>query len=119
MFRLTDTAGLRETGEEIEHEGIRRSRMKMAEADLILYLFDIGTDKLEEEIADIRELRQTHPNARFIAVANKIDRIDSGEALTEKVQQETSAEVIGISALDGKGIDFLKQRMGSLVKDLN
>ncbi|HWQ27267.1 MAG TPA: GTPase, partial [Chlorobaculum sp.] len=39
MFRLTDTAGLRETGEEIEHEGIRRSRMKMAEADLILYLF--------------------------------------------------------------------------------
>ncbi|NTU59290.1 MAG: tRNA uridine-5-carboxymethylaminomethyl(34) synthesis GTPase MnmE [Chlorobiaceae bacterium] len=119
MFRLTDTAGLRETGEEIEHEGIRRSRMKMAEADLILYLFDIATDKLEEEIADIRELRQTHPNARFIAVANKIDRIESSEALTEKVQQETSAEVIGISALDGKGIDFLKQRMGSLVKDLN
>jgi tRNA modification GTPase len=119
MFRLTDTAGLRETGEEIEHEGIRRSRMKMAEADLILYLFDIGTDNLNEEINDIRELRETHPNARFIAVANKTDLLDSSQALMEKVSQGTSAEVIGISALDGAGIDQLKLRMGELVKDLN
>ena len=93
--------------------------MKMAEADLILYLFDIGTDNLNEEINDIRELRETHPNARFIAVANKIDQIESSEALMEKVSQGTSAEVIGISALDGKGIDQLKQRMGELVKELN
>ena len=91
----------------------------MAEADLILYLFDIGTDKLAEEIADIRELKETHPNARFIAVANKIDRAESNEALIEKVHQETGSELIGISALDGKGIDQLNQRMGLLVKDLD
>ena len=119
MFRLTDTAGLREAGEEIEHEGIRRSRMKMAEADLMLYLFDIGTQDLEGEIADIRAIREAHPDARFLAVANKTDSIVSANDLTEKVRQGSGAEVIGISALEGKGIDALKRRMSELVGDLD
>ncbi len=119
MFRLTDTAGLRETGEEIEHEGIRRSRVKMAEADLILYLFDIGSDQLEEEISDIRALHASHPDARFIAVANKIDRVPEAEKLMENVRDDSGAEVIGISALEGKGIEHLKERMGALVKSLD
>ena len=119
MFRLTDTAGLRESGEEIEHEGIRRSRMKMAEADLMLYLFDIGTDQLDEEVAGIRSAREDHPGARFIAVANKTDRMDMAEALIEKVRKGTGAEVIGISALSGRGLEELKLRMGELVRDLD
>jgi tRNA modification GTPase len=119
MFRLTDTAGLREADGEIEHEGIRRSRMKMAEADLMLYLLDIGSDRLEEEIGDIIDIRQQHPYARFIVVANKIDRVPQAEPLMARVEQETVAEVIGISALEGRGIKELKERMGSLVKDLD
>jgi tRNA modification GTPase len=119
MFRLTDTAGLRETGEEVEHEGIRRSRMKMAEADLMLYMLDIGSDRLEEEIGDIIDIRQRHPEARLIIIANKVDRTTGADALIEKVAQETFAEVIGISALEGEGIDHLKERMGDLVKDLD
>ncbi|MCE1273806.1 MAG: tRNA uridine-5-carboxymethylaminomethyl(34) synthesis GTPase MnmE [Chlorobiales bacterium] len=106
MFRLTDTAGLREAGEEIEHEGIRRSRMKMAEADLMLYLFDAGTDRLDEDISDIRAVRSAHPEVRFLVVANK-------------VSSETGAEVIGISARDGRGVEALLQRMSELVKDLD
>jgi tRNA modification GTPase len=119
MFRLTDTAGLREADVEIEHEGIRRSRMKMAEADLMLYLLDIGSDRLEEEIGDIIDIRQQHPYARFIVVANKIDRVPQAEPLMARVEQETVAEVIGISALEGRGIKELKERMGALVKDLD
>jgi tRNA modification GTPase len=119
MFRLTDTAGLRESEEEIEHEGIRRSRMKMAEADLILYMFDIGTLRLEEEISEIMEIRDSHSKARFLAVANKTDRTPESAALMARVRKETGAEVIGISALNGKGIDTLKQRMGELVEGLD
>ena len=119
MFRLTDTAGLREADEEIEHEGIRRSRMKMAEADLMLYLFDISTGKLHEEIDDIRAIRQEHPGARLIVVANKTDRIPTAETLMDRVRTETGAEVLGISAREGRGIDELKQRMSALTRDLD
>lgn len=119
MFRLTDTAGLRESAGEIEHEGIRRSRMKMAEADLMLYLFDVGTDLLDEEIADIVTIMGEHPLARFLAVANKTDREPVAESIMEKVRKASDAEVIGISALEGMGIDELKQRMGELVRDLD
>lgn len=119
MFRLTDTAGLREAGEEIEHEGIRRSRMKMAEADLILYLLDLGTDRLDEEIAEIRDLRDAHTDAKFLTIANKLDRVEGAEALLRKLAEGTGTEVIGISALNGDGIDTLKQRMGALVKQFD
>lgn len=119
MFRLTDTAGLREAGEEIEHEGIRRSRMKMAEADLMLYLFDAGTDRLDEEISDIRAVRAAHPEVRFLVVANKVDLLSSSEELMHKVSSEAGAEVIGISARDGRGVEALLQRMSELVKDLD
>ena len=119
MFRLTDTAGLREAGGEVEHEGIRRSRMKMSEADLMLYLVDIGTPDLDGEIAEIRAIREAHPVARFIAVASKTDAVASADELIGKVREGSGAEVVGISALEGKGIEELKRRMGDLVRDLD
>ena len=119
MFRLTDTAGLREAGEEIEHEGIRRSRMKMAEADLILYLLDLGTERLDDEIAEIRELKAAHPAAKFLTIANKLDRADNSGVLIRAITEGTGTEVIGISALNGDGIDTLKQHMGELTKGLD
>lgn len=119
MFRLTDTAGLREAGEEIEHEGIRRSRMKMAEADLILYLLDLGTERLDDELTEIRELKAAHPDAKFLTVANKLDRAENADALIRAIADGTGTEVIGISALKGDGIDTLKQHMGELTKGLD
>ncbi len=119
MFRLTDTAGLRETGEAIEHEGIRRSRMKMAEADLMLYLFDASSNRLDDEILDIRSVREEHPAARLIAVANKIDLQSSADALLERVEAQSGTETIGISARDGRGIDILLERMSFLVGGLD
>lgn len=119
MFRLTDTAGLREADEEIEHEGIRRSRMKMAEADLMLYLFDAGTDRLDEEIRDIRAVREAHPEVRFLVVANKVDLLPSADTVMERVGYEAGSEVVGISARDGRGVETLLQRMSALVKDLD
>jgi tRNA modification GTPase len=45
--------------------------------------------------------------------------MDMAEALIEKVRKGTGAEVIGISALSGRGLDELKLRMGELVRDLD
>jgi tRNA modification GTPase len=43
LVRLFDTAGLRETDEFVEREGIRRARIAISEADLVLYLEDISS----------------------------------------------------------------------------
>ena len=44
LVRFYDTAGLRETSDVIEQEGVRRARQAMAEADLVLHLFEIDSD---------------------------------------------------------------------------
>ena len=50
--RLYDTAGLRDSGDEIESEGIRRSEKLMEEADLVLFLVDPTDPKLPEKKMD-------------------------------------------------------------------
>lgn len=119
MFRLTDTAGLREAQEEIEHEGIRRSYEKIAEADLILYLMDIGSSDYEEDTEAIAELRQKHPDIQLLVVANKTDTAEDSAERSEKVAEKTGCKVLGISALKEEGLDQLKAEMNTMVEGLD
>ncbi len=119
MFRLTDTAGLREAVEEIEHEGIRRSYEKIAQADLILYLMDISDDDYADEIAAIRTIAGEYSASKLLVVANKTDRAASVEERLRKVGQETGCGVLGISALRKDGLDGLKKAMGTMTEDLD
>jgi len=68
-FRLVDTAGVRETTELVEQEGIRRTKQAMTEADLILLLLDASRPLEKED----RDLLDTVPKERTIVVWNKID----------------------------------------------
>ena len=119
MFRLTDTAGLREAQEEIEHEGIRRSYEKIAEADLILYLMDIGASDYEEDTEAIAELRQKHPDIKLLVVANKTDTAEDSLRRVEVVAEKTGCKVLGISALKEEGLDALKAEMNTMVEGLD
>ena len=119
MFRLTDTAGLREAQEEIEHEGIRRSYEKIAEADLILYLMDIGASDFDQEIKAIVELQEKHPDIQLLVVANKIDTAEESEVCLEKVAEKIGCKVLGISALKKEGLEVLKAEMNTMVEGLD
>lgn len=68
-FKLTDTAGIRETQEIIELEGIRRAKAAIEQADLILLVID-STRPLEREEL---ELFAILPQQKTIAIWNKID----------------------------------------------
>jgi tRNA modification GTPase len=48
---VIDTAGIRETDDPVEQEGVRRARARAAEADLVLWLFDSATSARPEEAA--------------------------------------------------------------------
>jgi len=119
MFRLTDTAGLRESGEEIEHEGIRRSYKKISEADLILYLLDLSLDNFLDEVPQILAFVEEYPNARLIVVANKTDLTLAFDERLTALRAATGCEVCGMAAARGDGLDRLKQVMSAIAEGLN
>jgi tRNA modification GTPase len=70
LFKLYDTAGIRTAGEDIEKEGVERSRKAAKNADLILFIgdIDLGFSSVVEN-----ELHDLNPSAKVIKVLNKID----------------------------------------------
>jgi tRNA modification GTPase len=107
LFRLIDTAGLRDTTmDQIERVGIERSREKMKSADLILYLFDIADsiDEIKNWVFDAQA-----QGFRFLLVANKLDLAES--ALLGAVSSNLSVIPLFISAKDKTNLDELKKAM--------
>lgn len=97
-FKLIDTAGIRQTDEVIEKEGIRRSKEAASSADLILLVVD-ATAPFEEA------LLHSLPQEKTVIAWNKTDL----EEATEPPYQNA----IPISAKEGYGLEQLKQALFS------
>lgn len=91
-FTITDTAGIRDTEEVIEKEGIRRSVKAANESDVVIIILDVTKPLSEEE----RSLLRQFPNA--ICVLNKIDLPHTPSTL----------KGIPLSAKESTGIEDLK-----------
>jgi len=94
LFRLFDTAGIRPTMNEIEREGVSRSREAVKNADVVLFVNDVQ-QKISIELRE--ELLQLTAAEKIITILNKVDL----EILAEK-----EADVY-ISTLTGYGINNL------------
>ena len=92
LFRLTDTAGLRETGDPVEREGVDRALRTLDQADLVLHILDASAEFNEPELRE-----------REILVANKIDLIPHGAPLP--------APAVGVSSKTGEGFSELVEAM--------
>lgn len=75
-FRLMDTAGLRIGEDEIEKEGILRTKQKAKLAHLILYVYDASEQSIKQVQESIAELQLSN-ETKVIVVANKSDIISS------------------------------------------
>ena len=103
--RLIDTAGIRETSDEVESIGITRSRAAIADADISLLVLD-ASEPLTDD--DIRLLNYV-PGERRIIVFNKTDLL--GKLKPGFLEPDEEIEVIAISALTGDGFDELTERI--------
>lgn len=101
-LHLVDTAGLRESDDPVEQEGIRRAWAEIERADLVLLVVDATQGEGEEE-GEIR--RRLPPLLPVITVYNKLDRLTELPA--------DASDVLFISAHTGEGISTLREALKS------
>lgn len=111
-FRLIDTAGLRETSDEVESIGVERAYEKMKQASIIIYLFDpqdYQADTLKKELDLMTGLI---PGANILPVGNKCD-LHELDAMYRKFAE--FEDLVWISARDNQNIDVLKLQLLNMV----
>ena len=108
-FRFIDTAGLRDTEDTIEAIGVQRTREKMRQASLIIYLFDLNNETLKEIEETIKTL--DNQEVPVIKVGNKIDLADQNFI----VDLEKISSMVYISADRGDNLDHLKEKILEIV----
>ena len=120
-FRFIDTAGLRDTADDIEAEGIRRAWAKAAPARFVLYLLDArdlqdedGRTEAEAEVATVADRMATaaadkgETSGALLVLVNKTDLV-SAPSGWKPTQAE---ELIPISAEERSGLEDIEQRLG-------
>lgn len=98
-INLTDTAGIRESADEIEQEGIKRAKNAVLSADLVLYVKD-GT-----ELGKEMEVPAEAQGKRLVTVINKGDLL--GEGVRYGEQKEAKEKTFVVSAKNGDGVEEL------------
>lgn len=117
LFRLTDTAGLRETADRVEAEGVRRSQEAVKEADVIVYLRDLNQPFTIKEMNEIKQLQSSAVETPFIVIGTQFDRLSQAQPTfhaTHEANQESDwskIEDLHISATKGLGLTKLKDRI--------
>lgn len=111
LFKMIDTAGIRESNNEIEKIGIEKSKKALREADLVIAIFD-STKKLTQEDLEILDIIK---NKKAIILLNKTD-LNTNILKDNKIIKNTKKDVIEISALKKDGLDKLYEKMAEIVR---
>jgi len=101
-MHIIDTAGLRETNDIIEREGIKRAHQEIKKADVILLVVDAS-----KETKPSFQAQQKNPNIKTIIAYNKVDLINT----LPKVEKNT----VYLSAKKNQGVDLLRDELLKLI----
>ena len=113
-FRFTDTAGLRETKDVIESKGIEKTKEKINNAKILIYLFDSNDTNFKEINSDIQSFKRE--DLSILLVRNKVDLKNSNQNLINELEK---FEIIEISANNAESVTLLKKRLINEINILN
>lgn len=123
-FRLIDTAGLRETADEIEAIGVKKAKEKVENADILVYLADAATEDFSEDIEMIKSLLRE--DLKVIICFTKIDKLQSDSQFEERFTSQSENfqlptsdfHLLHISAVENQNMQELKNELSSYVEQL-
>ena len=101
-LHLADTAGLHQTQDEVEAEGIRRSKSEMAEAQLVIVVFD-GSLAWGEEERDLARQAKGRPSLGII------NKSDLGVVVSDQELNSYFSQVITVSAKKPEAKEQIEQ----------
>lgn len=104
---ITDTAGIRETEEAIERQGVEIAYRKIEDADLLLCLYDASQDTVQV----FEKIEKTFKN-KMIYIANKSDNLTKEQCSEIKKQGITL-----ISVKQQQGIDIVLNKISAVIND--
>lgn len=108
--RLTDTAGLRPSGDEVEKIGVEVARSALQNAHVILFVLDASMPPSSEDQTLARELEAL--DTPLLLVLNKMDIAPNGKPPDWSIPFAAS---VRLSAKTGRGLDQLEQTLGRLL----
>lgn len=106
-LKVNDTAGLRDSDNPVEKEGIRRAWDAIASADVVLYLIDAVKGLTEAD----RQIIDRLPQSNLQQVFSKCDLLET--------DQNQAADALYISTLNGSGMEALIERITGHISDYN
>ncbi|MBD3231977.1 tRNA uridine-5-carboxymethylaminomethyl(34) synthesis GTPase MnmE [Candidatus Dependentiae bacterium] len=114
FWLLTDTAGLRQTKDLVEQEGIDRSFEQAEVSDIILLTFDLSKKLNCKQIEIYRNLINKYKN-KIIFVGNKLDVENDQFLLLDFINKD---QFLKISALHKKGIELLENEIENKIQNI-
>ncbi|MGB5394032.1 MAG: tRNA uridine-5-carboxymethylaminomethyl(34) synthesis GTPase MnmE [Lutimonas sp.] len=120
-FRFIDTAGIRETKDEIETVGIQKTFEKIEQAQLVIYLMDGTTLKnetdLKKHLTEIKKIEQRSGQKKILVLLNKTDQLSANrkDEILQFLNENILEEVLSISAKDRTGIENLIEHLQNLL----
>ncbi len=114
LFRLTDTAGLREARDPVEQEGILQSRKSIERADVILLVDDLTTSNAspDELLSDMT----VSPHQTAMIIRNKIDLVSGATPQSRAFRSgDLEGREVLLSAATGEGVHLVAEELTGLV----
>jgi len=102
---LTDTAGMREANDPVEHLGIERTRRAIADADLVLFVLDGSQPLMDEDEAIFRDIA----DSKYLIALNKSDLGSFDNLICAGI--DDNSKRVAVSAKTGEGLDALRAAM--------
>lgn len=109
-IKIVDTAGIRETEDVVEKIGVEKSKEKIDEADLVIFMLDLSR-KIDEEDIEIMEFIK---NKKYIVLLNKLDLNKDLNEENNFIKGLNSKYIIKTSVKNNSGLNELKE----CIKDL-
>ena len=107
-FRFIDTAGIRDTKDEIENLGIKKTMEKAESSYIILYLIDVNSN-IKSQLEELKKVKETINEQLFIVV-NKIDLKKDTSFNLENAIQISAKKNIGITELKSKLLNVVNSK---------